>query len=204
MNYLKKTFVFPLLFFILSACVSSPPQHPDNICSIFQEKRHWYHVALKTEKKWHVPFSIPMAMMYQESGFHSNLHTKRTYFLGFIPWGYITTAYGYPQAKTDIWHEYEHVTHQRSSRENFADSLDFMDWYITISHQQNNIAVQDAMQQYLAYHEGWGGFRRKTYLHKPWLVNVAQKVSIRSSRYSHQYARCEESLKDKSFWSWLF
>nr|WP_199897593.1 hypothetical protein [Asaia platycodi] len=138
---------------LLSACTPAPPAHPDDICSVFHEKRSWYHAALREEKKWNVPFSVPMAIMYQESGFHSNLHTKRTYILWFIPWGYITTAYGYPQAKTDIWQDYEKASDTSASRENFADSLDFINWYVTNTKKQAKVPVTDGMRQYLAYHE---------------------------------------------------
>lgn len=117
------------LVLVITGCATAPPAHPDDICSVLREKRHWYHVALRQERKWGVPFSGPMSFMYQESGFHSDLHTRRTYFLGFIPWGHVTTAYGYPQAKTDMWRDYERATGESASRENFADSLNFINWY---------------------------------------------------------------------------
>lgn len=188
----------------LAACTPAPPAHPDDICSVFHEKRGWYHAALRQEKKWNVPFSVPMAIMYQESGYHSNLHTKRTYILWFIPWGYVTTAYGYPQAKTDIWQDYQKATDTSASRENFADSLDFINWYVTNTRKQNRVPVTDGMRQYLAYHEGWGGYRKRSYASKGWLMTVARKVGARANVYAAQYASCENDLKDKGFWSWLF
>ena len=39
-----------ILMLIISSCVSSPPEKPDNICEIFQEKRNWYKAAIKSEK----------------------------------------------------------------------------------------------------------------------------------------------------------
>lgn len=189
---------------VLTGCVAAPPRHPGDICSIFKEKRSWYHAAMKEERKWAVPFSVPMAMMYQESGFHAGLHTKRTYFLWIIPTGYVTTAYGYPQAKTATWRDFEKRTDQSADRDDFRDALDFMDWYIVQSHRQLGISVADGRRQYLAYHEGWGGYRSRSYRHKGWLLRTAGRVSARAHRYARQFARCRESLKDHGFWSWLF
>ncbi|AOX17445.1 transglycosylase SLT domain-containing protein [Kozakia baliensis] len=189
---------------MLTGCATPPPAHPGDICSVFHEKRHWYHVALRQERKWGVPFSGPMAIMYQESGFHSGLHTKRTYFLGFIPWGYVTTAYGYPQAKTNIWREYERATDNDGSRENFADSLDFMNWYMVNTRRQDGVPVTNTFAQYLAYHEGWGGYRARSYRRKPGLTAISMRVARRAEIYAAQFRGCAESLKDKGFWSWLF
>jgi hypothetical protein len=40
-----------ILMLVTSSCVSSPPEKPDNICEIFEEKRSWYKAAIKAEKK---------------------------------------------------------------------------------------------------------------------------------------------------------
>jgi len=189
---------------LLAGCVASPPRDPNDLCAIFREKRGWYHAAMRAEDRWGIPSSIPMAMMRQESGFHPNLHTQRTYILWFIPWGYVTTAYGYPQAKTDIWHTYERATDQSASRENFADSLDFMDWYMTRTKNLDNVPIRDALHQYLAYHEGWSGFRHGSWRAKPWLTGVAARVSSQAALYGRQYGRCHTSLRDSGFWNWLF
>ena len=34
-----------LLFSLLSACVTSPPEQVDNVCDIFREKSGWYKDA---------------------------------------------------------------------------------------------------------------------------------------------------------------
>lgn len=189
---------------LLTGCVTAPPEHPGDICSVFKEKRSWYHAAMKAQRKWAVPVSVPMAIMYQESGFHAALHTKRTYFLWIVPTGYVTSAYGYPQAKNATWRDFERRTGQSASRDDFHDALDFMSWYIVQSRRQFGIPVTDARRQYLAYHEGWGGYRVRSYIQKTWLLRIADQVSVRAQLYAQQLAACREDLQDHGFWSWLF
>jgi hypothetical protein len=50
---------------VTSSCVSSPPEKPDNICEIFEEKRSWYKAAIKAEKKWKLPPYVLMAFIHQ-------------------------------------------------------------------------------------------------------------------------------------------
>ncbi|QHI96151.1 hypothetical protein GT348_07830 [Aristophania vespae] len=188
-----------LLLGSLTACATSPPAHPGNLCDIYREKRGWYHAAMRQERKWNIPSSVPMAMMYQESGFRSNVHTRRRYILWVIPWGYITTAYGYPQAKDEVWSDYEKKTGRSGRRDNYADALDFMNWYITNTKKINGVPVRNATNQYLAYHEGWGGYKRRSYASKGWLVKVARKVGSRASTYQRQFNGCKQSLKG-GFW----
>ena len=46
---------------------------------------------------------VPLAMMYQESSFKHDAAPPMEYFLGFIPIGRASDAYGYAQAKTMTW-----------------------------------------------------------------------------------------------------
>ena len=48
---MKNSVVIFSIFFVLVGCVSTPPDNPDNICKIFQEKRGWYKAAIRTEKR---------------------------------------------------------------------------------------------------------------------------------------------------------
>jgi hypothetical protein len=193
-----------LVLLCLCDCAVTPPRNPDDICAIFREKRHWYHVAVKQETKWGISPAVPMSILYQESGFHRDLHTQRTYFLWVIPWGYVTSAYGYPQAETGVWRDYEKRVGDSADREDFADSIDFVNWYITTTSHQNRVPVTNAYAQYLNYHEGWYSYRARTYLRKPWLMSIAHKVNDRARRYARQYAACKQSLRDRGFWNWLF
>ncbi|MGL6030022.1 MAG: hypothetical protein ACRC0M_09635, partial [Legionella sp.] len=62
------------------------------------------------------------------------------------------------------------------------------------------IPRSDAYPLYLAYHEGVGGYMKKSYLKKPWLISVAHKVKARSQLYEMQMNSCRNSLPSRSFW----
>ncbi|ABE54507.1 conserved hypothetical protein [Shewanella denitrificans OS217] len=190
-----------VLSLCLSACATSPPKQPDNICAIFKEHRSWYKAAINTQEKWGVPVHVPFAMMYQESSFKHNAAPPMEYFLGFIPTGRASDAYGYAQAKTMTWDDYVRETgNSWSSRSDFDDAMDFMGWFIYKTHKINGVSKWDANKQYLNYHEGWGGYKRRSYHAKPWLIKVAKKVGNRSYRYAKQYKQCKEELDASWFW----
>ncbi|GAA0857634.1 hypothetical protein GCM10009114_24140 [Aliiglaciecola litoralis] len=175
----------------------TPPQDINNICKIFEEKSSWYDAAQDMKDKWGVPIHVPMAMMYQESSFRATALPSRDYvFFGLIPWGRISSAYGYSQAKTPTWADYIRETNNSGAdRDDFDDAIDFMGWFISKTYKVNGISKWDAYGQYLNYHEGWGGFKRKTYRRKAWLVAVAKKVNTRSLQYAKQLKTCEEDLQ---------
>ena len=52
----------------------------------------------------------------------------------------------------------------------------FIGWYIDGSQKSLGISKWDTYSQYLAYHDGRGGFKRKTYASKPSLIRVARRV----------------------------
>lgn len=193
-----------IILFLLSSCSTVPPKNPENICSIFKENTDWYRAAKKAKEKWGVPIHVPMSMMYQESSFRADATPPMGWFLGFIPTGRISTAYGYSQAKTMTWKDYiKETDNSGADRDDFDDAIDFMGWFIYKSQKLNKVSKWDAYNQYLNYHEGWGGFRRKSYLKKKWLVAVSRKVDKRARRYSAQLKTCESSL-NKGWWSRLF
>lgn len=186
-----------LLLVFLTACSSTSrtrPSNPENICDIFRQNRDWYEAAVDVQQRWRVPLSVPMAMMYQESSFRYDAKPPMQHFL-FIPTGRASSAYGYAQAKDETWADYKDQTgNSWADRDDFADALDFMGWYIWKTHVINKIATSDAFNQYLNYHEGWGGFRRGTYQRKAWLMKVSTRVDQRARRYAIQYSQCQDSL----------
>ena len=200
----KFTFFFTALVMslILAACSVSPPQNTSNICEIFFEKRDWYDAAKDMQQKWGVPIHVPMAMMYQESSFKAKARpSKAYYFFGLIPWGHVSTAYGYSQAKTPTWDDYVRETDNSwADRTDFDDAIDFMGWFISKTHKINGVSKWDAEKQYLNYHEGWGGFKRSSYKKKAWLVKVAKTVHARGLNYAKQLKTCEEELSEGWFW----
>ncbi|AHV92065.1 transglycosylase SLT domain protein [Bordetella holmesii 30539] len=188
---------------ILSGCASTrPPADPENICAIFREKPQWHDAALKAQEKWGAPVQVPIAMMYQESSFKHDALPPRYYFLGFIPWGRVSSAYGYAQAKDETWEDYKREAGGwLANRDDFADSIDFMGWYMAKTQRINSISKWDAYGQYLNYHEGWTGYRNRSFERKAWLQRVARQVQARAERFGAQYQQCQREL---SRGGWLF
>ena len=172
------TFIIVEIFF--QSCMTKPPESPDNICLIFKEKKSWYKAVMRAEKRWKVPPYVLMSFVYQESSFIADARPEREKLLGFIPWFRPSTAVGYSQALYMTWDDYKDETgNSRASRKDFERT--------------------DARSLYLAYHEGYGGFKKKTYRKKQWLVKVADRVQARSTKYQQQYWGCAKELKKKRF-----
>jgi len=188
--------------FVVS-CASFPISSSDELCTIFSAKKGWHSTALKMQDKWQVPLHVPMAIMYHESKFRHNAKPPRRYLLGFIPWKRRSTAYGYAQAVNGTWENYVTSTNSRGARRTrFEDALDFMGWYLDKTSRINSIAKDDAYRQYLAYHEGWTGYQRRSYEKKPWLIEVASNVDALAARYESQYRGCADDLP-RGFWQRL-
>lgn len=195
---MKRLFLLFLLF--LAGCATTPPSDPENICAIFREKPEWHKASLEVQKKWGTPVHVPIAMMYQESSFQHDAKPPRYYFLGFIPWGRVSSAYGYAQAKDETWADYKREAGGwTSSRDNFSDALDFMGWFMSKSKRLNGVSLDDAYGQYLNYHEGWTGYRNRSYDQKAWLVQVSRKVQARSNNFSKQYQQCQNEFSRGGF-----
>ncbi len=184
-----------LVTILFSGCASNKPppaNAQDNICDIMQHDRHWYLAAKKAEKRWGTPVATLKAFIHQESRFVHNARPPREYALGFIPMPRRSSAYGFAQAQNPAWHDYQKATRNYSARrDNKYDALDFIGWYNSVSNRRNGISLNDPYNLYLAYHEGHGGFSRKTYNQKPWLKNVANKVRNQSLRYQNQLKNCQ-------------
>lgn len=176
---------------LLNACSSSSvPSDPHNICSVFQENDDWYAAAHRVHNKYGVPVNVAMAIMYHESGFVEDAKPPVRWFL-FVPYGRGSSAYGYAQAKDEVWSDYKKDAGSFfSDRSDFEDSLDFIAWYMVKSKDVNNVRLSDAYNQYLNYHEGWTGFKKGTYKSKEWLLNTARSVAALSDQYKNQLLRC--------------
>jgi hypothetical protein len=197
-RFLKTSF-FIILIFSLQSCMTTPPKNPDNICLIFEEKKSWYKAAMRSEKRWKIPPYVLMSFVYQESSFKADAKPERTKLLWVIPWKRKSTAVGYSQALNMTWEDYKDETgNSGASRKNFKDSTDFIGWYASKGYYQGFDRL-DARSLYLAYHEGYGGFKKKTYRKKPWLIKVADRVQTRSTKYQQQYWGCAKELKKKRF-----
>ena len=192
-----------ILAIIMSGCTSTPTKI-DNICDMFTEKRSWYNAAISSSERWGGPVTVPMAIMYQESKFQSDAKPPMRYFLGFIPYGRASSAYGYAQVKTATWGDYQKdIGSAFRDRDDFDDAIDFVFWYMDISQKRNGTSKWDGYNQYLNYHEGHSGYAKGSYKSKTWLKNVAKKVDQRSKTYSMQYSQCKDDL-EKNWFQRLF
>ena len=199
---LHKTIVASGVLVTLLAGCATVPENVDSICAIFEEKPRWYRAAKKSEKRWGTPIHVQMAIIRQESGFDDNAKPPRKKLLGFIPWRRPSNAYGYAQALDSTWKSYKKSTGRRfADRDDFNDAIDFVGWYTDQSQKVAGISKWDPYNQYLAYHEGQGGWQRKSYSNKGWLITVAQRVDRRAKAWGAQLKQCEDGLSDG--W-WIF
>lgn len=179
----------------ISSCSSLPISATQNVCHIFSEKSGWYRSAANMQEKYRIPLHVPMAIMYHESKFRRKAKPPRRYILGMIPGKRRSSAYGYPQALDSTWDAYATETKNYAARRtNFDDSMDFVGWYMSKSTRLAKIPLNDPYHQYLAYHEGWTGFRKGSYRNKQWLMRVASEVASTADNYRQQLNGCEASL----------
>lgn len=197
----KRWGIFFILIAMLTACgPPPPPQQPQNICAIFMERPSWYWDAKATQKKWGIPVSVQMAVMYQESSYQGNAKPPRGKILWVIPWKRPTSATGYSQAIDNTWLIYQKETgNLNAQRDSFKDASDFIGWYAERAHRRAGISYYNAYAFYLAYHEGIGYYQRGSYQSKPWLLNIAKKVQTRANRYQAQLGTCEGHIP-KPWW----
>lgn len=182
--------------FALGACASNaPPSQVSDACRIFDEKPRWERAMRQTAEKWGAPISAQLAIMRQESSFRHDARPPKKYFLWIIPAGRVSSAYGYSQALDGTWDWYRRDTGRwGADRDDFDDASDFIGWYMHKTYHINGVSMRDSYSQYLAYHEGHGGFRRGNYKKKPWLRQVAARVRNNANRYSAQMRRCGGDL----------
>ncbi|MFT6914086.1 MAG: hypothetical protein ACJAWL_000374 [Motiliproteus sp.] len=200
MGYRLTRLLLTVVAVLLAGCATTPPSNISDSCEIFYDKDDWYDDAKDSFEKWGVPIHVQLAIIHQESKFKYDAKTPKNYLLGFIPWGRKSSAYGYAQVLDGTWDWYRNQTgNWGADRDDFADAVDFIGWYGTLSYKLAGISKWDAKNQYLAYHEGHGGFKRKSYNRKPWLIKVAAKVERNAVRYRAQLGRCKDELEN-SWW----
>ena len=84
-----------------------------------------------------------------------------------------SSAFGYAQVTNPTWDWYKMRNGKKNaSRSNFKDVTDFIGWYSDQTYKMLGISKNDFYNQYLAYHEGHGGWKNKSYLSKKWLPHL--------------------------------
>ena len=186
-----------LLIILITGC-SSIPQNTSNSCSIFNERYLWYKHAKKTEKKWGTPIYIQLALIKMESDFDWLAKPPRQKLFKIIPFKRPSSSFGYSQAVKGTWEQYKNETGNKlATRTRFKDSVDFIGWYTDKTESILKISKKDAFRQYLAYHEGWGGY--KNYKNNQKVIVLAQKVKKQSDKYKAQLQDCQKRLNKNKY-----
>ncbi|MDG4554716.1 MAG: hypothetical protein P9E24_10810 [Candidatus Competibacter sp.] len=184
-----------VLLLLVASCATAPPRDIDNACALFEQYESWSADADAASQRWGVPLPVLLAIVHQESAFRADARPPRAWYLGFIPGPRPSSAYGYSQALDGTWDDYIAATGKHDAdRDRFGDAVDFIGWYVSETAHRHGVAKHDSYHQYLAYHEGQGGFAKRGYRNKPWLMERARQVSQQAARYHAQLARCEPRL----------
>ena len=196
-NILKLTCII-FIFFV--ACTTNQQINTANSCIIFEQKKNWYKSTKNSFNKWGTPIALQLAIINQESSFTQFAKPQRKKIFGIIPGSRPSTAFGFAQVTNPTWDWYKTKTGKKNaSRANFTDVTDFIGWYVTQSEKIVGISKNDFYNQYLAYHEGQGGWKKGTHLNKKWLIEVAKNVERNSNMYNNQLKECENTLNKKGF-----
>jgi len=193
---LRNYFLILLIIFI-TGC-SSIPQNTSNSCSIFNERYLWYKHAKKIEQKWGTPIYIQLAIIKVESDFDWLAKPPRQKLFKIIPYKRLSSSFGYSQAVKGTWEQYKNETGNKlATRTRFKDSVDFIGWYTNKTESLLKISKKDAFRQYLAYHEGWGGY--KNYKNNQKVIVLAKKVEKQSNKYKAQLQDCQKRLNKNKY-----
>ena len=189
-------FLLPLL---AAACATSPapPGRVDDACAIFAENRDWFEAMRAAERRWGAPIHLQLAFIRQESGFRADARPPRERMLfGLLPGRRPSTAYGYAQAKDETWERYRSGPGARfAQRDDIDAATDFIGWYVDETSRRARVPKSDVRNQYLAYHEGQGGYLRGSWRQKKWLLPIADKVAAHAATYRRQLERCDRRTR---------
>jgi hypothetical protein len=203
MQFSLNKFLIILTIIFLSSCETTPSKYK-NICELMDDKISWYKAVKEVERNHGINMETILAFIKQESSFNQYAKPPAKKLFDYIPIGRDSSSYGFSQAKEETWKWYQQKTGKTSAaRDNFYDSADFIAWYILQSEKMLGLKTTDVYNQYLAYHEGQGGFKNKTYNQKPWLKNVAKKVANSAKNYQANLKTCRKALDNTYSWSYL-
>ena len=153
--------------------------HTNDACRMLTENKDWKQATYKAWKKWGIPISVQLSVIKHESSFNRDASATTS------------SAYGYAQALNGTFSDYKKETNNHNAdRGSFYDSTDFIGWYFSNSIKMIEHNPYDAATFYLAYHDGIGGFKKKTYLKKKWLLDKSKKVQKLSNKYRSQINKC--------------
>jgi len=195
---LKFKNIFIIILIVLISACSSIPKNTSNSCSIFNERYLWYKHVKSVEKKWGTPIYLQLAIIKMESDFDWLAKPQRKKLFKIIPFKRPSSSFGYSQAVKGTWEQYKNETgNNLATRARFKDSVDFIGWYTDKTESLLKISKKDAFRQYLAYHEGWGGY--KNYKNNQKVIVLAKKVEKQSKKYKSQLQKCQKKLNKNKY-----
>lgn len=186
---MKRVLLILSLIQVYSWAGLRPVDYDRRICHVIKSNFGWTRSIKSASRRHDVSPGLLLSIIYHESGFQNQARPKPSKILGFIPWQ-VSTAYGYGQIKNETWDWYKsHNPGWFQSRTNFSDTLDFIGWYyqLFLKKSSTNLVHRDF---YLAYHEGLGGYSRKSYEGNSWLIDKANKVALRAELYNEALREC--------------
>ena len=188
-----------IAFAALTGCAEAgPPSDVTNACAIVRERPQWFEAAEAAERKWGAPVAVTLAMIWRESKFVSEARPPRKRYLGVVPTSRLSSAYGFSQALDGTWDWYVSETGaEAADRTKFADSVDFVGWYMAQTHQRVGAHMTDAAAHYLAYHQGHAGFESGRWRESPNVQAAAASVAYMARRFNAQLARCVPGFADR-------
>lgn len=183
-----------VLLATLAGCATAPSRIT-NACSIFEEKDsvfdNWRRQAKSVEREYGVPVPVLMATIYTESAFKARARPPRKYLFGFIPWGRISSAYGYAQALDGTWARYKRETGRwTADRTDFGDAVRFIGWYHSTSSRVNGVRLNDTYGLYLNYYFGHKGYANGSWRSNAAIQRAARRSANMAERYEQQLRQC--------------
>jgi len=176
---------------VLAGGTSQVPRSIDNACEILVENWKWLKASRYSSQRWQVPMEVLLAFIHTESKFKADARSPRKKFMWVVPGPRMSSAYGYAQAINGTWDQYQSIVGKPGARrDEFADAIDFIGWYVDKSKRMNGISKADVYNQYLAYHEGHRGFSIGRHKTKNRIKQVALKTHQRTKIYRDQLIEC--------------
>ncbi|MDC0534635.1 transglycosylase SLT domain-containing protein [Francisellaceae bacterium] len=175
---------------LLAGCSSSVDLEGVNIqngCQIIQKVPKWGKDLHNVQKKWGVPPSLVLAIIFQESSFNPDAKNSTS------------SAYGYAQVINGTWTEYKKAVDKDASRSDFDDSADFIGWYLNRIKNKYKLAWSNSANLYMAYMLGESGYKKfitgngSEQQKQSWAAKykIAQKVAANAETYKKQMLECK-------------
>jgi len=169
-----------------------PPTDLADACTIRDERPGWYRATRAAARKWDVPPSTMLAIVWRESSFRAQARPPRKGGWWIFEGKPISTAYGFSQALDGTWGWYlDETGAEDARRDDYAHAIDFVGWYMDKSRDTLGFAGIDAREHYLAYHQGHGGYRAGRWRQIGWLKKAAGAVDARARLYDAQLFECD-------------